>query len=512
MSGFEFSQDLDTVALEPVHFSGLIQPFGILLAVNESDLSVLQVSANVQECCNVSAQALLGRSLEDFLDVTTIERIRQTLSNSLPDSKSSCSLRTWIDDRAFDGTVYRTKSALILELELAPVETNPFQIHSHTRSAIAQLRQVSDLTEFLQAAALEVREMTKFDRVMIYQFDSGGAGAVVAEATREDLSPYLGLHYPATDIPEPVRELYRQRLMRYIPDLSARSIELIPAEHEIDLRFSILRSVDSCCVEYHQNMDVAAILVIALVQGDQLWGLISCHHEAPKLITYEMRQSCELLSQLIASELANKVNTQAIYELKKLRSLSSEFINSISKEADLKQALTNPIERLLNLVNAQGAAVYLDNEITLLGKTPSLQQVQNLLQWADTIPLEKDLFHTNSLSKIYIEAETFKETASGLLLLQLSKIRRYTILWFRPEVLQTVNWAGDPNTSFNIEADGSVTLCPRKSFEKCDRGNCAKKSGRISPNQSRARDQHSRARLFCLCRFSRFERTPARHS
>ncbi|MER3434305.1 MAG: cyanobacterial phytochrome A [Leptolyngbya sp. ERB_1_1] len=477
MSEFESSKgDRSEVALEPVYISGSIQPYGILLALSEPELLVLQVSANVQECFKVTPQELLNHSLEMLLDAATIAEIRQELESLSPNGSSKLSLRIESRDRAFDGTVYRAESVLILELELAQPEIRHFQIHSRTKNAIAQLRQVSDLTEFLQAAAVEIHRMTDFDRVMVYQFDADGAGAVVAEVKRDNLPAYLGLHYPATDIPAPIRELYRQGLVRYIPDLSARSIELIPRDNPqtqkpLDLQLSILRSVDSCCVEYHHNMNVAAILVIALIQGEKLWGLISCHHQTPKLLAYEIRQSCELLGQLIASELANKVNTEELNYLMKLRSLSSEFVSSISQMDDLRQALINPVERLLDLVNAQGAAVCLNDEITLIGTTPSLQQVHALLQWTDAfipaIPLPKNaLFHTNALPKRYSGAETFKESASGLLLLQISKVPHYTILWFRPEVLQTVNWAGDPSSSFSVAADGGVTLCPRQSFEQ----------------------------------------------
>jgi len=477
MSGFESSKGyLREIASEPIYFSGSIQPYGILLALSEPELIVLQASANVQEYFKLTPQDLLGQSLERLLDAATIAEIRQELKSLNPNGSSKFSFHVGSGDRAFDGTVYRAESALILELELAQPEIKHFQIHARTKNAIAQLRQVSDLTEFLQAAADEVHRMTNFDRVMIYQFDADGAGAVVAEAKRDNLPAYLGLHYPATDIPSPIRELYRQGLVRYIPDLSARSIELIPRENPLtqkplDLRRSILRSVDSCCVEYHHNMNVAAILVIALIQGEKLWGLISCHHQTPKLLAYNIRQSCELLGQLIASELANKVNSEELNYLMKLRSLSSEFISSISQMDDLKQALINPADRLLDLVNAQGAAVCLDDEITLIGTTPSLQQVHALMQWIDIFipatPLpENALFHTNALSERYAEAESFKESASGLLLLQISKVPHYTILWFRPEVLQTVNWAGDPSTSLSVAADGRVTLCPRQSFEK----------------------------------------------
>jgi light-regulated signal transduction histidine kinase (bacteriophytochrome) len=480
MSGLEPSyipkDYFNNAVLEPVHFASSIQPHGVLFVLSNSELVILQTSANVENYFGVSPQDLIGQPLGLLLDGSEITLIQQEL-NRLNHSSSNrfrrSSLRLWQNGQSFNGVLYRSFDCIVLELELAIAdsEVQPLQLHRRVKQAIAQLRQVSDLTEFLQQATTEIRHLTGFDRVMVYQFDSQGAGAVVAEAKRDDLSPYLGLHYPATDIPEPVRTLYRQGMVRYIPDIEAQSIELIPVEHPLaqpplDLTLSILRSVDPCCVEYHRNMDVSTILVIALTQGETLWGLVSCHHQTPKLVPYEVREGCELFGHLIALELTNKVNTEELQYLTKLRSLQSEFIQSISQADDLKQALVTPAPRLLDLVGAQGAAICLESEITLVGTTPSLEQVHALVQWAETRLSHHAPFHTNSLPKLYAEAEAFKDTASGLLVLQISKVRRYTILWFRPEVLQTVNWAGDPNTSINVAADGSVTLCPRKSFEQ----------------------------------------------
>ncbi|NJL10840.1 MAG: GAF domain-containing protein [Calothrix sp. SM1_7_51] len=288
------------------------------------------------------------------------------------------------------------------------------------------------------------------------------AGSVIAEAKREDLLPYLGLHYPATDIPEPARELYRRCKLRFIPDMNVRMVELIPNQ-TLDLSHAVLRSFNNCCVEYHKNMGVAALLVIALVKEQQLWGLISCHHETPKYLSQDMRKMYEFLGQLVSLELAHKVNYSELDYQVRLKFFQSELIETISQANNFIDALIEPEMRLLNVVSATGVAVCLGDEITLIGATPDTSSVQALTKWVDP-QVNDNLFYTESLPKLYPEALAFKETASGLLLLRISQIQKYYILWFRPEVLQTVNWAGNPNGSIQVSADGSMTLCPRKSF------------------------------------------------
>ncbi|WNZ22974.1 GAF domain-containing protein [Leptolyngbya sp. NK1-12] len=451
--------------------SDLVQSHGVLFILSYPDLIIQQVSANLSDHFNLLPEDLLGQSLSNLLEPDSIALIQQILPTNQPTHLPY--LRSHTPQRDWEGNFHYNEQSVLLELEPLQAESNPHSLavsHLRLRSAIGRLQQVSSLSDFLQLGAAEIQALTGFDRVMVYQFDAQGAGEVVAEAKRPDLSPYLGLHFPATDIPEPSRRLYAEGLLRYIPDLSAAEVPLMPTENPLthqppDLSFVTLRGTDPCCVEYHRNMGVSALMVIALLNNQQLWGLISCHHQTPKRIPGAVRSVCELLGQFITAELANKVNYEELDAIVKLKRRQSEFVESIAQAEDLKTALVHPAPRILDLVNAKGAAVCLDDEITLVGATPSLEQVQDLIQWATT-QVSDSLFHTDSLPKQYSAAEAYKETATGLLLLRISQVRRYYILWFRPEVLRTVNWAGDPTASLQVGADGHLTLSPRRSFEQ----------------------------------------------
>ncbi|MBH8575332.1 GAF domain-containing protein, partial [Nostocaceae cyanobacterium CENA369] len=456
---------------KPIHIPGSIQPHGLLLALS-TELEILQVSKNTQEYLSKEPEDLLGQPLSYLFDAQQVEAIEQYLVKKTSSiNVFKVSIMTVNGERYFDGIVHRIEAAVILELEPtdSSSELSFLSFQALAGEAIANMQNTSNLTEFLHLITEELREITGFDRVMVYQFDRQQAGSVIGEAKREDLSPYLGLHYPATDIPQQSRELYKRCLLRFVPDLTAQPVKLVPIDNPItqqplDLSLSILRSCDSCCAEYHQNMGVRAFLVISLLQKQQLWGLIACHHETPKHIPYEMRNICEFLGRIVSLELAHKVSQSELDYKVKLKSLQSEFIESISQADNFIDALIKPEIRLLDLVGASGAVVCLNDEITLVGATPDIERVQALIEWADT-HVNDNLFVSDSLPKLYPEAIAFKQTASGLLLLRISQVLRYYILWFRPEVIQTVNWAGNPNESIQVEADGSVTLCPRKSFE-----------------------------------------------
>jgi light-regulated signal transduction histidine kinase (bacteriophytochrome) len=474
MSGFEVtnarSHEFTDHRDESVQFLSAIQPHGILMVMREPELTIIQVSQNTQAGLGVPPQHLLGQCLENFLVPQQVNLLRQALQDLDQPSVFKLLFCTSLPHPMMDARVYRCDRSIILELEPSTQTATmaAVNIHNWVNSTIAKLRQQQGLDAFAQVVAQAVHQMTGFDRVMLYQFDADGSGAVIAEAKPDHLESYLGLHYPATDIPEPVRKLYRSGLLRYIPDLQATAVELCLASAEpisFDLSRSRLRGVDPCCVEYHSNMGVAALLVIALVKDQELWGLISCHHPTAKSVPFEVREAVELLGQFVSSELANQRSHEELDYIIKLRSLHSDFVASIAQATDLKTALVSPAPRLLDLVKAQGAAICLGEEMALIGNTPSPEQVQALLGWADT-QIPETLWQTHALARFYPEATAYKANASGLLILQISKVQRYTILWFRPEVLRTIHWAGDPNSSIGVDEAGQPVLSPRKSFER----------------------------------------------
>jgi light-regulated signal transduction histidine kinase (bacteriophytochrome) len=304
---------------------------------------------------------------------------------------------------------------------------------------------------------------------MVYLFNSEGAGTVIAEDKLESLSPYLGLHYPSSDIPQQAKQLYTLNLLRLIPDINYQPVELIPALNPVtskplDLSLSVLRSVSPIHIKYLKNMGVTASMSISLIREKKLWGLIACHHSSPKYLTYDVRTSCEFLGQIMSLELAAKEENEDLEYKIKLKSIQAKFIESIPQEENLVAALCKDKSNLLDLVNAQGVAVCVDGHWTIIGKTPQEADIKDLIEWVET-KIDNNLFYTDTLPKIYPVAEKYKDIASGLLALSISNIQKNCILWFRPEVIQTVNWGGNPNKPVEVEQDGSLRLSPRQSFE-----------------------------------------------
>lgn len=460
-----------SLAEPPLQLPETIQPHGVLLVLDRAADTILQVSQNAPIHLGITAQQLVGAPLTTLLAPTQIEAIRQgvppPLARPIP---LPVTVTTAAGPCACDGFLHQTATALVLELEptLATAPADFLSVHGLVRQTLDRMQQAESSLVLLQLVVDAIRQLTGYDRVLICQFDLQGAGEIIAEAKQPDLSSFLGQRFPATDVPTAVKDSYASGKVRAIPHIQAEPVPLFPPQHPptgepLDLSRAVLRSSAPCSVTYYTNMGVAAALVLSLCQTQHLWGLVSCHHTTPKRLAYETRAACELIAQMAASELANKLRQEDLKQRAKLSALRSELITSITQASNLIDALIQPEERLLTLVAASGAAICLGHELTLIGTTPSVDQIRALIQWADQ-QITEPLFHTACLSHAYREAEAYKATASGLLLLRISRVQHYLILWFRPEVIQSINWAGNPETGIQVDETGQVQLGPRTSF------------------------------------------------
>lgn len=457
---------------EPIHIPGSIQPHGVLLVLSEPELTVLQVSANTGDLLGVEARSLPGSRLEHLLDATSLQHLRESLRSGRPADDTPLALV--VGARAFDGILHRHQCVVLLELE--PVrhpesaEATLPPLHRRLRGALARLQSATRLTDLCQTAASEVRRLTGFERTVVYCFDEDGHGEVVAEEKAEGLDAYLGLHYPASDIPLQARELYLRNWLRLIPDRDYTPAPLLPPLRPdtgtpLDLSFSVLRSVSPVHVEYLRNLGVRASMSISLVHEGRLWGLISCsHHSAPRHVPYEVRSACELVGRVLSQQIGAVTAHEERQLRQRLQALEAGLVEAMRDppEGNPLVGLLQRPDALLALASASGVAVVTAETCHTAGVVPAPEALQGLVSWLRGQP-GQDVLSTRALSRLFPPAESFRGPGSGLLALRMPRPVPDYVLWFRPEVLQTVNWGGNPEKP--VEKDGdSVRLHPRRSF------------------------------------------------
>ena len=460
---------------ESIQLINRIQPHGVLLVLEEPDLKILQASTNTFSVFGIAAEELVSRSLEDILDFYQVERIKLGLTENNFDLLNP--MKIWLRVKGdeyivFDGIFHRDRDKqLILELEPALTQENiPFLSFYHlARASINRLAKTSKLQDCGQAIVQEVRKVTGFDRVILYKFEDDGHGVVIAEEKLDSMEAYLGLHFPESDIPKAARKLFCSNWIRTIPDTHAKPVELFPPINPnnirpLNLTHATLRSASACHLKYLQNMEVGASLTVSLIKEDKLWGLIACHHRSPKYVSYELRKACEFLGQMIFAEISATEETEDYDYNLHIASVRSQLLEYMSQAENWIEGLFTREPNLLELVDARGAAVYFNSEWITIGQVPKQENLNVIVQWLKHQLQDEEAFYTNTLPLVFPEAEIYQSIASGLLAIPIAD--KSYILWFRPEVIQTTNWGGNPHEAFEVSQENdSVHLSPRQSFQ-----------------------------------------------
>ena len=468
--------DLSSCDREQVHLVGAIQPHGVLLVLEEPALRIIQASTNSADFLGIPCEQLVGQCLEVLLGDENTAAIRAKLvAKELTKIFShlisvSCLLH---QDSVLHISGNRIDDLLLLEFErtTGTVDVNPvYECSSSFQDMIQQLYGSPGLLSFLSVVVEQVRILTGFERVMIYRFDRDGSGVVIAEAKDIGLEAYLGLHYPASDVPEPARRLFALSPLRHLPNVDYVPVPLFPDRspltdgRPVDLSYSFLRSVSEMYTGYLRNMGVKATLVMPLLKSDKLWGLISCmHHSKPKYLAYEQRFQIELLSWMLSLRIGDLENLDHHAYRTQLIHAHCQLIGEMGRVKSYHHLLFGSKINLLNGINASGAALIENKKVTLLGTTPSAHQVGLLAEWLG----QQDfvVLATHCLPHDFPAARDFSSVASGLLAIRISRASLSWVMWFRPEMLSEMHWAGDPNKPVIIDGEGQESqLQPRISF------------------------------------------------
>ncbi|MBC7883544.1 MAG: GAF domain-containing protein [Anaerolineae bacterium] len=458
---------------EPIHTPGAIQPHGLMLVLSMDEWRVLQTSANTKKLLGLPRNRVLGRDVSDLFGAeafTTLEPLltRPVVKSSITRSYE-CSLK-W-GTRRFHAHTYPSGGRMVLELEPAQTaeEISQLNLHKALHECFMTLSVSPDLLTLCAEVAFQVRIATGFDRVMIYRFDAEWNGEVVAEARSDDhrLVSYLGLHFPAADIPLKARELFMLTGVRVIPDVHARPVRLMPCldpetTAPLDMECAKLRAVSPIHIKYLQNMGVGGSLTIAIVRQGVLWGLVACHHATPRHIPVSLRNACKLIGQLFSVALtAREEAEEACYRLELKASLTS-FLAKIAQEESLSDSLLCHQPNLLNCIASDGFALKLDSKMILQGETPSLKETEALFCRLAKRASE-GVWATDALAHALDDTEDLPAGIGGVLALLLPGDQPRGVLWMRQEVLRSVHWGGDPNQTVQVDA-ANGELHPRNSF------------------------------------------------
>jgi chemotaxis family two-component system sensor kinase Cph1 len=460
---------LSNCDLEPIHIPSFIQPHGLLLAAMLPDLRIVYTSGNSIEFLGVAPAVILDQTLFELLGIESVASIQEALKEDqyLPNNVLLLNFAVAGAVR-FDVVAHHIGNLLCVELERATEESRSASLATRMEGAMRELGRPKTVQGLCSTLAPLIRTLTDYDRVMVYRFDRDGHGEVVAEDKASEMEPFLGLHYPATDIPVQARKLYLAQRVRTIVDVGFRPVPLLADPtlsrgEPLDMTYCGLRSISPMHIEYLTTMGVGATFALSLIHRNELWGMLICHHRTPKHLSPGMRSFCDLLGQTAsllidvtqhAEESEERLNRNALLEVVR---------TALAEQESIAVAFTGNADAVLGLAAADGAFLRLGDQVHLIGRTPPISEAVAILDALASQLEHRPIVCSDQLGLLLPKFQHLARVASGVMMVSF-KAPGDGLVWFRPELSESVLWAGKPEVSKDITEDGSVRLSPRKSF------------------------------------------------
>lgn len=458
--------DIDACDTDPIHQAASLQPHGAFLQLDPESAEVRSASTNVEDFTGRSAADLLDHRFDTLLGDQGIALVR-----SIPRSDGTTreQLVREISGERLLCTFFPIGDTAGVEVEpLRDQEEAPEELMADVLVHVERLRGRTGREELFEATVRSVRSISGFDRVMLYRFDEEGHGSVVAEVARPGMVSYQGHRFPASDIPEPARRLYRKNRIRYIPDVQYDPVPILGPEGErdrweLDLTYSSLRGVPAVHREYLNNMNVGSSCSFSLLVEGKLWGLVACHGPRPVRIDWPRRSICAQIAHTTSQQLERIRGEERDRRLRAVDGLRSR-LDPASESDELVGLLETHRDELLSFLDARYFLLRLDDEALWIGSAGKIETAPEALVEHLSSRLEEDKAADVRSIVGEVDADwTHSEQICGYLALRLGSSPRRLCAWFRPEERETIEWGGNPREPVQSSDDGG--LSPRDSFE-----------------------------------------------
>ncbi|XP_043723556.1 phytochrome B-like isoform X2 [Telopea speciosissima] len=472
---------------------GYIQSFGCMIAVDESTFRVVAYSENATEMLDLNPQSV--PTLEEPLTLTVGIDVRTLFTpSSSPLLEKAFRAREitllnplWIHSKSsnkpFYAILHRIDVGIVIDLEPArtgnPALSVGGAVHSQKLAVRAFSRLQSlpgrDIKLLCDAVVEHVRELTGYDRVMVYKFHEDEHGEVVAESKRPDLEPYIGLHYPAIDIPQASRFLFKQNRVRMIVDCHATPVRVIQDEELLQplcLVGSTLRAPHGCHSQYMANMGSIASLALAIIingnddegisgrNSMRLWGLVMCHHTSARCIPFPLRYACEFLMQAFGLQL--NIELQLASQLAEKHVLRTQTLLCDMLLRNSPTGIVTQSPSIMDLVKCDGAALYYRGKYYPLGVTPTEVQIMDITEWLLAHHGNSTGLSTDSLADAgYPGAASLGDAVCGMAVAYITS--KDFLFWFRSHTAKEIKWGGAKHHP--KDKDDGQRMHPRSSFK-----------------------------------------------
>ena len=445
-----------------------IQPYGYLLACNVNSWLITHASANILEWFPFPIERLIGYPLGDFIEDTIVHQCKNAAGHSTITTQREHVGRMEKSGRPFDVFVHKKNEHFILELQPTIANSQAgLKMLDVVQRILARLSKYPTAQDLMVAAVGELRAITHFHRVKTYRFLSDGAGEVIAESREPQVDSFLGLRFPAMDVPQAARALYASTPIRIIPSIEAEQIPILAeaVQPPVDLSLALFRGVVPVHILYLKNMGVKATLSLPIVVNGEMWGLFACHHMEEHMLSSEVISALEILGNSISMMLGALLQREQLKRMEQCTRLVTKLFVPDESALGYTAYWQTASPELATLIHCDGLALYSPSRMDHYGSCPSQDAVDALANQLDTVfPQEKATGKVIALDSIVTTFEGLNcGDIAGVLAIPHPAPSYDYLLFFRRDASQNVRWAGAPDKTIEKSAEG-FRLNPRASF------------------------------------------------
>ena len=208
-----------------------------LLGCEDSTSTASTATATSMECVidledmEAKSRELLGTYLQYWIPFD----LYRELFEAIEGMKNAKSTRTFHFYKHRRTSYAITLSTTFSDCAVVGIEIETIDGNETTSSFYSTLVSLGRIMEFyadekiVTAACDTIFDLIgEFDRGMVYQFNDDNSGEVVHEIKKDFVkTSYMGMRFPASDIPKASRDLYIDNGLRYIQDSEAKDIPLL---------------------------------------------------------------------------------------------------------------------------------------------------------------------------------------------------------------------------------------------------------------------------------------------
>lgn len=451
-------------AAEPVHIPGTVQPFGCLVGMDAETREIHYASENCGEIIGYAASALFGKTLRETLGSDVEHALNNAAAFPLFETTSIPLGMVTINAVEIEAHAFRTGAFVVLELE--PHTPTELGDH-HALNALSLLIDViegCDTQKDLFDSTVDcLRQFSGYDRVMVYRFDREFNGEIIAEDKRFSMEPLLGLRFPSFDIPAQAREIMSKVPLRFIQDIAQTPVPIRTRTKDtgpLDITMAYTRGVSPVHMQYLQNMGVQATMTLSLVVDGKLWGMISFHHQRPRVPPAMLRRIFVQVLSVFTTKLEALRQREVLDRIDEVEQMKDDIFDEIDANHQMQQFFHSIGQMVSKVMRADGASVLIGSQRFGYGEMPGQSITDELLKRAQAA--QNRVVAIESIEDTLPDLVGDANETRGALVYATDADR--AICFFRRGISTKISWAGDPEKTIEV-AEGRARLSPRGSFK-----------------------------------------------